>query len=52
MGWESGEQDLGMAEFRVWTRMRAVDVGLDVARNAELMGLKKAMKQWRSPLMV
>ena len=52
MGWEAGEQDLGMAEFRAWTRMRAVAVGLDTARNAALMGLKKTMEQWSSALMV
>lgn len=52
MGLETGEQNLGMAEFEAQTRMRPVTAGLDTARNAELMGLKKAMEWQGLTLMV
>lgn len=37
MVWETTEQDLGVAEFRIWMRTRAVVASLGTEKRAELM---------------
>lgn len=37
MGWETAEQDLGVAQFRICMRTRAVVASLGTEKRAELM---------------